>query len=200
MLLKQGTMYLKYLVSSSFILKLTYVWEEARRTGEQQVSQDSSRGGYRRLWGFGHFRTHGCGGAHTRSCGLGIRQHNVTHCAECISANTASLISCSGVIGRCGLLSHVQNAVRWLAFSLWQVDVITEYSTTAHYQAGCLYLLVVMHSRYKTNWKWWLVKKAPQYFFLFLTFLKHKAGRFCSKMLVHDIANVGLIIVSMHYN
>ena len=94
------------------------------------------------------------GGARTRSCGLGIRQHNVTHCAECISANTASLISCSGVIGRCGLLSHAQNAVRWLAFSLWQVDVITEYSTTAHYQAGCLYLLVVMHCRYKTNWKW----------------------------------------------
>ena len=34
---------LTYLVSSSFILKLTCVWEEARRTGEQQVSQDSSR-------------------------------------------------------------------------------------------------------------------------------------------------------------
>ena len=34
---------LNYLVSSSFILKLTYVWEEARRAGEQQLGQDSSR-------------------------------------------------------------------------------------------------------------------------------------------------------------
>ena len=32
------------------------------------------------------------------------------------------LISCFGVTGRWGLLSHAQNAVRWLTLSNWSVE------------------------------------------------------------------------------
>ena len=59
-----------------------------------------------------------------------------------------------------------------------------------------------MLSGYKANCigKWRLVGRHPSIHSSLLPSLKCRAGRFCSKVLVHDIENVGLIIVSMHSN
>ena len=47
----------------------------------------------------------------------------VLHCAGHISANTRRLISCAGVTGRWGLLSHAQNVVEQLTLSIQLVEV-----------------------------------------------------------------------------
>ena len=48
--------------------------------------------------------------------------YKVTHWTGHVLANTRPHQLCSGVTGRWGLLSHVQNAVRWLALSNWSVE------------------------------------------------------------------------------
>ena len=57
---------------------------------------------------------------------IGLVSCNVIHCARRISA-ILGLISCAGVMGRWELLSHAQNAVRWLALFKWSVETPWKY-------------------------------------------------------------------------